>query len=74
MLSLERQNPLLHCTATATFLLFPEWLGWSKNGYMRVSNYPRHACVLANFYAKNMLLNPHRSLIRLSTLLSAQQE
>jgi hypothetical protein len=50
-----------NCTqeATATFLLLPDWLGWSKNGYMsRINNYPEHACVLAKFPANSMLLNP----------------
>ena len=45
--------------ATATFLLLLDWLGWSKNGYMAwINDYPEHACVLANFYADSMLLNP----------------
>jgi len=47
------------CTqeATATFLLLPDWLGWSKNGYMIwINDYPEHACVLAKFPADSMLL------------------
>jgi hypothetical protein len=45
--------------ATATFLLLPGWLGWSKNGYMTwINDYPEHACVLAKFSAASMLLNP----------------
>jgi hypothetical protein len=33
--------------ATATFLLLPDWLGWSKNGYMTwINDCPEHACVL----------------------------
>ena len=46
------------CTqgASATVLLLPEWLGWSKNGCMSwINNYPEHACVLANFSANSML-------------------
>jgi len=49
------------CTqeATATFLLLPDWLGWSKNGYMTwINDYPEHACVLAKFPADSMLLKP----------------
>ena len=39
--------------ATATFLLLPGWLGWSKNGYICwLNKYPEHACVLATFSAK----------------------
>ena len=45
--------------ATATLLLLPDWLGWSKNGYMTwINDYPEHACVLAQFSADSMLLNP----------------
>ena len=46
--------------ATATLLLLPDWLGWSKNGYMTwVIGYPEHPCFLANFSAySSMLLNP----------------
>jgi hypothetical protein len=45
--------------ATATFLLLPDWLGWSKNGYMIwINEYPEHALVLAKFSADSMLLNP----------------
>jgi hypothetical protein len=34
--------------ATATFLLLPDWLDWSKKGYMTwIIDYPEHACVLA---------------------------
>jgi len=45
--------------ATATFLILPDWLGWSKNGYMTwINDYPEYACVLAKFSADSMLLNP----------------
>ena len=45
--------------ATTIFLLIPDWLGWSKNGYMIwINDYPEHACVLAKFSADSMLLNP----------------
>ena len=45
--------------ATATFLLLPDWLGWSKNGYMTwINDYPEHTWVLARFSADSMLLNP----------------
>ena len=62
--------------ATARFLLLPDWLGWSKNGYMTwINDYPKHACVLAKFSADIMLLNPpYRSLVGRFTPVSAQQE
>jgi len=44
--------------ATATFLLLPDWLGWSMKGYMTsINDYPEHACVLAKFSADSMLLS-----------------
>jgi len=49
-----------NCTqeATATILLLPDWLAWSKNGYMSwIHSYPEHTCVLARFCANSMLLN-----------------
>ena len=45
--------------ATATFLLLPDWLGWSKNGYATcINDYPEYACVLAKCFADSMHLNP----------------
>jgi len=61
--------------ATATFLLLPDWLGWSKNEYMTwINDYPEHACVLAKFSADSMHLKTYRSLVRRSTPASAQQD
>eukprot|EP00983_Pelagomonas_calceolata_P125650 1161225-Pelagomonas_calceolata.AAC.29 len=40
---------------TATFLLLPSQMGWTKKGYMRwLRCYPDHATVLAKFPSKNL--------------------